>query len=63
VEISEGAAIDVTKELERLRGLVPAADYERAWEQGRQRTLDDVQLLLAGDGASTESGVKRVSAG
>jgi hypothetical protein len=51
-ETSESAAVDVTDELEALRELLPADEYERAWERGRVRTIDDARLLLGDDPAA-----------
>lgn len=51
-EASESTLPDVTGELDRLRRLLPPEAFERAWERGRSRTLDDVRLLLGHGGVS-----------
>jgi len=60
---SESVVTDVTEELGRLRALLPADEFERAWERGQTRSIDDSCLLLGDDPASTASGAETMSAG
>jgi len=62
-ETSESVATDVTEDLERLRGVLPADEFGRAWERGQTRTLDDARLLLGDDPVATRSNAETVSAG
>jgi tetratricopeptide (TPR) repeat protein len=61
-QTSESRGTDVTEDLERLRGLIPAGEYERAWERGRVRSIDDARLLLDDDPASMTANADEVSA-
>jgi predicted ATPase len=62
-ERSESAVGDLADELERLRGLLPRDEFERSWERGRTRTIDDAQLLLGDGFASAGANGTGVSAG
>jgi tetratricopeptide (TPR) repeat protein len=62
-ERSESAVADLADELERLRALLSHDDYERAWERGRTRTIDDAHLLLEDGLASAGASGTGVSAG